>query len=948
MAEIANSSFLDFTSFRTTSATDPYSAYGIDPADVVKTGTTVNVALVLDRANDPTALLGGDWASRQKALIDLKAKGALWSTYGADPAAYQEVVNGLGALGIPLLGDATGSAGYVSSVESRTIWVTLNSENFEKLFGTPLLRVASGDDEGLIFWNGNLSLPNGWDVGGIWPDVESPHAVSNLAGNVSAALPQGPQSIGNSSTVKPAYFAQEIGRQFYNFPETWASQATGTIGLIEPGVGSALPDDVIGTFGQLLDGFREKAGITTPGSTYTQNAAGQYYTGSAGERSLDVGVVASAAPGSTIGLYVGSGLDNDAHATTYTAYQAAFWDTVHNPAVVSSSFGGPQRPAPGSPFSVAANELFVDAALRNISVYAANGDGGSGGEIGTGLTNLYGVYMSPYNMMVGGTAVSSPAQAAADATLTPFTDKVAAGDLATLWQLVCGGLTALPAAGSLTTREIETVWNSYLLSGSLLDPGYLKNDAGSGGADPSHPIPGYQLAYGLHPVTADPLAEPGRGTPEVSALAGGGMFYKTPHEDMTGISDDFGTSAATPFWASIAAHINAEFAAIGLPQLGYANDLFYIASVVAPASFNDITVGNNVSTYIDGGPLTAPIGKDGATATLTPTGYGNEAAPGYDLATGLGTPNAALLARSLSAIATSQYYFDTPDVLAKGSAGWTSPVDQSLIFQSALAADTSLFVGIGTGGLQVAGTAGGAFAWTSQFAQQTLQSDFSSELVTLFDKQAQGSIVQADVESGDAVSVAIGGATVATPQATLSAPYGFVDFVASGSGSTMRAARAVAVAETAKGADDEDAIVRLRQNGENDQQVMFYRVDDYAGKIGDLSPGDPGYDIAALARAYQDETGEIWLQGGGYGEYTEAEITGVDAGSLIAMALKSAGHTYYAFAEANEEVDGAHVPHLWSYGLNTWGWEDLFGGGDRDYNDLVVQLDFTGAAKEVG
>ena len=36
-----------------------------------------------------------------------------------------------------------------------------------------------------------------------------------------------------------------------------------------------------------------------------------------------------------------------------------------------------------------------------------------------------------------------------------------------------------------------------------------------------------------------------------------------------------------------------------------------------------------------------------------------------------------------------------------------------------------------------------------------------------------------------------------------------------------------------------------------------------------------------------------------------------------------------------------HVGHLWNYGLNTWGWEDTFGGGDRDFNDLIVQLDFT-------
>ena len=47
---------------------------------------------------------------------------------------------------------------------------------------------------------------------------------------------------------------------------------------------------------------------------------------------------------------------------------------------------------------------------------------------------------------------------------------------------------------------------------------------------------------------------------------------------------------------------------------------------------------------------------------------------------------------------------------------------------------------------------------------------------------------------------------------------------------------------------------------------------------------------------------------------------------------------------ANETVNGAAVGHLWNYAQNTWGWEDMYGGGDRDYNDLIVQLDFTSAS----
>ena len=53
---------------------------------------------------------------------------------------------------------------------------------------------------------------------------------------------------------------------------------------------------------------------------------------------------------------------------------------------------------------------------------------------------------------------------------------------------------------------------------------------------------------------------------------------------------------------------------------------------------------------------------------------------------------------------------------------------------------------------------------------------------------------------------------------------------------------------------------------------------------------------------------------------------------------------FWAFANANEKPANEHIGHLWNYGLNTWGWEDQRGGGDRDFNDLIVQLDFTSAA----
>ena len=88
------------------------------------------------------------------------------------------------------------------------------------------------------------------------------------------------------------------------------------------------------------------------------------------------------------------------------------------------------------------------------------------------------------------------------------------------------------------------------------------------------------------------------------------------------------------------------------------------------------------------------------------------------------------------------------------------------------------------------------------------------------------------------------------------------------------------------------------------------------------------------------------LNGPGYGNFGQAGPPELDGGDLIAMQLveQHDGCQYWAFASANETVGGQSVGHLWNYGPDTWGWEDTFGGGDRDFNDLVVQIDFTSAS----
>ncbi len=60
--ELAELTFMDFVSYRSNASGPPTDGRPVEAS------TKINVALVLDRANDPTALLQSDWATRRRNL----------------------------------------------------------------------------------------------------------------------------------------------------------------------------------------------------------------------------------------------------------------------------------------------------------------------------------------------------------------------------------------------------------------------------------------------------------------------------------------------------------------------------------------------------------------------------------------------------------------------------------------------------------------------------------------------------------------------------------------------------------------------------------------------------------------------------------------------------------------------------------------------------------------
>lgn len=929
----------------------------------VADNTYVTVGLVLERNGNVSAdsLLSGNWAQRQAALAQYDSPADLWATYGANTNDYNTLL-----AGVP--GDATTRAntlGYLSSAADRTVWANFTVAEFVQYFGLASSDVyvvtpdapssSTASQQTFVAWAGNLTLPSG--VSGLWVDqnvtITTP-ALVNTTTVPLAGLPgigNGANNTAAQTTATPAAVAAN-----YNFP-LGADVPTDPVALVENDVNNQM-----GLF-EAYNLYRQQVGLSpvTQGQFQVLSGASDPQGDIISELALDISIVAGAVPNSSQLLY--SFLNtypNNTGSTPFSAYQQVFFDTTNRPSVLSSSYPAMGQASAGSVFDWAWQELFKDAALANVSVHMAAGDEGASANIPNGTVNVAHTHSSPFALLVGGTSITGLYTAQNDTTIEQMAALALAGDLSTIFPLVASGLKTLPsnlsdaapdAMATVLTSMFETVWQSISVeAGSPTSVSFGSHKTGSGGIVSGWSIPAYQQAFGLSPLT-----DGNRGSPDVAALSSGDTYYAVLSADyVNGISNtvvqgDGGTSAAAPLWASLTTQFNAIFVDQGLPKLGYYNDLLYIAAVIAPGSFNDVLLGNNDDSYFTSVAPTGYTSSSYKDLYVAGTGEGYSAMVGYDLASGLGTPNGLLLARALSAIAHAQVNAladpnTSPPMLDADGSRWDSGADQGLLFQTTSGNGVSVQLDLGEHDTVFSSGPSASYSWSSRLAQQSLQSDFDPGLALLFDKQAQGTVSYARVGDNATVGVTIDGIAGQATQASLSNPYGFADFFASDE--QVRVARPVAIAETVGGQDDQLAVVRMRQVGENSLQLTFFRVDDLAGTINGLAPDHPAYAAAAEARAYLTTYGANSIGGPGYGQFGYTMLQGIDAGDIIAMRLfnQTTGAVFWAFASANETVGGQQIGHLWNYGLNTWGWEDTYGGGDHDFNDLIVQLDFTSAS----
>ena len=310
-----------------------------------------------------------------------------------------------------------------------------------------------------------------------------------------------------------------------------------------------------------------------------------------GEETLDVEAVHSMAPGANI-VYVGA-------PNNFQDLDAALNHVVDRglAQIVTNSYGWSTELLPNG-YIKPYNDIMIQAAAEGIGVYFSSGDNGDESLV-MGYTTPDWPAVSPWATAVGGTSLG---------------------------------------VGKTNNRVFETYWgtNRYVVSadGSLGGPTWLY---GAGG--------GISRIFGV-PSWQQPVSSySGRSTPDVSMVGDpntGMLVGQTQSFPDGNYYDEYrigGTSLSSPL---LAGYMAVADQIAGRPH-GFANPWFYSAGTGA---YNDVFASKNDPAgdvrvdFVNGvdaaDGLRTSVREFGVTLSL-------KSVPGFDDATGLGTPTAALL-----------------------------------------------------------------------------------------------------------------------------------------------------------------------------------------------------------------------------------------------------------------------------------------------------------------
>ncbi len=377
---------------------------------------------------------------------------------------------------------------------------------------------------------------------------------------------------------------------------------------------------------------------TSTSITYAEVDGGAGSGDGSGEAAFDIEQIIGLAPRASMVVYQGPNSNSDNPGSgPYDIFATMISDDKVS--IITNSWGECEAEE-GATDARAENLLFEEAAIQGQSVLSAAGDDGS-------------------EDCDGSESDGNAALAVDDPGSQPFVTDV--------------GGTSMTALGPPPT---EVAWDSG--GGSLAGFGVASGTgAGGGGISSFWSMPGYQSSApaSVNVVNADSGARPCgssgadcREVPDVSADADpahGYLIYYNGDRSVPGVPSGWqatgGTSGAAPLWAAVFAEANADSACAATP-IGFANPALYRAAATAESTyFNDVTSGDNDFTGANGGLYPATVG--------------------YDMATGLGTPDVTTLATELcdeslrlTAPASLQSFVGTSRTLAVRTADVSSSV----------------------------------------------------------------------------------------------------------------------------------------------------------------------------------------------------------------------------------------------------------------------------------
>ncbi len=132
----------------------------------------------------------------------------------------------------------------------------------------------------------------------------------------------------------------------------------------------------------------------------------------------------------------------------------------------------------------------------------------------------------------------------------------------------------------------------------------------------------------------------------------------------------------------------------------------------------------------------------------------------------------------------------------------------------------------------------------------------------------------------------------------------------------------------------------ISREADFDNEVYFYKVDDINGSVGGVEVGDEGYMAAALSNLVSPEfsISDDNTESGSF-EFSAGSIVVpvIIADGNLSEALSGAAEVYFPYLGANS--DDGNFDHIKLLDSNTFGFEDLPGGGDKDFNDIVIKID---------